>query len=396
MGIESIGNNILKLRRAKGVTQEVLAEFTGVTKTSVSKWETGVTLPDIQILPLLASYFDVSIDDLLDYVSALDQKQIRFHYHRLADAFSSRPYTGVLEECWELVRKYYSCYPFLQQMIILMLNHIDAADTSENRQKAFHLAFTLCERILTECQDRTICKNAVSFRAMLNLYQGKADLVIEELEKEALDVNLAGDTDVLLAMAYLTADKKKEAGETAQTGMYHSLMGMIRHGVCLLQAVEHDISYGMLLLTRLDKLIDNFSLLHLNPNITGGYEYQAAIFLAGRNNRIIQSENITDEKRLLAMDEDVFIRLERYIVSCRQLFLDDMRLHGDDFFRSLDQWLENMDSGTVASRSRSSVLKSVLDSLKHPLFAGLKDQKRLQKLAEEIQNVENQPSDKNL
>lgn len=41
MGVESIGTNILKLRRNKGVTQEALAEFIGVTKTSVSKWETG-------------------------------------------------------------------------------------------------------------------------------------------------------------------------------------------------------------------------------------------------------------------------------------------------------------------------------------------------------------------
>ncbi len=43
MGVEGIGNNILTLRRKKGVTQEVLADFIGVTKTSVSKWETGVS-----------------------------------------------------------------------------------------------------------------------------------------------------------------------------------------------------------------------------------------------------------------------------------------------------------------------------------------------------------------
>ncbi len=44
MGVEGIGNNILTLRRKKGVTQEVLADFIGVTKTSVSKWETGDSL----------------------------------------------------------------------------------------------------------------------------------------------------------------------------------------------------------------------------------------------------------------------------------------------------------------------------------------------------------------
>lgn len=44
MDILGIGENILKLRRRKGITQEALAEFVGVTKTSVSKWETGGSL----------------------------------------------------------------------------------------------------------------------------------------------------------------------------------------------------------------------------------------------------------------------------------------------------------------------------------------------------------------
>ncbi len=77
MGVEGIGNNILTLRRKKGVTQEVLADFIGVTKTSVSKWETGTTMPDIQMLPLLASYFEVSVDELINYVPMLNREQIR-------------------------------------------------------------------------------------------------------------------------------------------------------------------------------------------------------------------------------------------------------------------------------------------------------------------------------
>ena len=39
----NLSENIIRLRRAKGVTQEELANFIGVTKASVSKWETGVS-----------------------------------------------------------------------------------------------------------------------------------------------------------------------------------------------------------------------------------------------------------------------------------------------------------------------------------------------------------------
>jgi len=52
-------------RKEKGITQEELAAYIGITKASVSKWETGQSYPDITFLPLLASYFNISIDELI-------------------------------------------------------------------------------------------------------------------------------------------------------------------------------------------------------------------------------------------------------------------------------------------------------------------------------------------
>lgn len=55
MNTLNIANNIVRLRHDKKITQEQLAEFIGVTKASVSKWENNQSTPDITILPLLAS-----------------------------------------------------------------------------------------------------------------------------------------------------------------------------------------------------------------------------------------------------------------------------------------------------------------------------------------------------
>lgn len=62
----NLSNNILRLRHERKLTQEALAEFMGVTKASVSKWETGQSTPDILILSQMASFFDVTIDELWD------------------------------------------------------------------------------------------------------------------------------------------------------------------------------------------------------------------------------------------------------------------------------------------------------------------------------------------
>ena len=61
---EILGSNIMRLRKENDLTQEQLANGLGITYQAVSKWETGVSSPDISMLPLLADVFEVSIDEL--------------------------------------------------------------------------------------------------------------------------------------------------------------------------------------------------------------------------------------------------------------------------------------------------------------------------------------------
>ncbi len=60
----NIGKNIKKLRDERNITQQQLADAIGVSFQAVSKWECGTTLPDIAMLPAIASFFDVTIDEL--------------------------------------------------------------------------------------------------------------------------------------------------------------------------------------------------------------------------------------------------------------------------------------------------------------------------------------------
>ncbi len=62
--MNTIGENIVKLRKQKGLTQEALANAIGVSAQSISKWENNTNMPDIMLLPIIADVFDISIDDL--------------------------------------------------------------------------------------------------------------------------------------------------------------------------------------------------------------------------------------------------------------------------------------------------------------------------------------------
>ena len=59
-----MGKEIRRLREDRGITQEALAEALNVTAQSVSKWERGTSMPDVQMLPQIAVYFGVTIDQL--------------------------------------------------------------------------------------------------------------------------------------------------------------------------------------------------------------------------------------------------------------------------------------------------------------------------------------------
>lgn len=59
-----IGKNLQKLRKQNELTQEALAELVGVARQTIAKWETGESMPDLEMAGKLASALKVSLDDL--------------------------------------------------------------------------------------------------------------------------------------------------------------------------------------------------------------------------------------------------------------------------------------------------------------------------------------------
>ena len=69
-----LGNNIRQLRHRDKRTQEALADVLGVTSQAVSRWESGGSYPDMNLIPSIANYFGVSIDELFGYTNNREQR----------------------------------------------------------------------------------------------------------------------------------------------------------------------------------------------------------------------------------------------------------------------------------------------------------------------------------
>lgn len=103
MGIETIGKQIATMRKEKGIKQEELAAYVGVSTQAVSKWENGGT-PDTELLPKIADFFSVSIDflfgrnitDYRDLQSALIEK--------VNDTPYDQQIKRIFNYCWDMER----------------------------------------------------------------------------------------------------------------------------------------------------------------------------------------------------------------------------------------------------------------------------------------------------
>jgi len=69
-----LGSTIRQLRREAGRTQEDLAGALGITSQAVSRWEAGGSYPDMELIPAIANYFGVTIDELFGYTGDRERK----------------------------------------------------------------------------------------------------------------------------------------------------------------------------------------------------------------------------------------------------------------------------------------------------------------------------------
>lgn len=86
-----LGEKIRTLRKNKNISQEILAQYLGVSFQAVSKWENGSAMPDVAMIPAIASFFEVSTDELFDYNTLETERKVQQMCWDIAEFRDSEP-----------------------------------------------------------------------------------------------------------------------------------------------------------------------------------------------------------------------------------------------------------------------------------------------------------------
>lgn len=364
----TIGENISKLRKEKGITQDELAGFLGVTKASVSKWEKGSSYPDITLIPQIASYFDRTLDELMGYKPMLNKEQIMRIHQELKEAYAKEPFDEAMKKTKEYVRRYYSCYPFLFQVCSLWLNHYNLAKPQEQNNILNDIC-KLCSHIIEDGNDRSLYGEAMLLKSTSMLLMGDGQGVIDELGPIYKQYENIFRTKELLINAYQIIGNVEEAKKEAQINLYVSLLSMISMSTKFLELIIDDGRKYDETVKRITALIETYQIKELHPNCGAVFFYQAAL-------GYIMMGNIPK-----AIEE-----LELYVEYVLKLLLvDEVTLHGDEYFTEVEHWLNSM--WATVPRSKELIWQTFLDSMEHPLLQSLQKQAAFIQMKEKVKKA---------
>lgn len=175
-----IGENIKTLRKNKDITQEQLSDFLGISNVAVSKWERNETYPDISLLPVLAKYFNVTIDELMGYDASKVNKQI----DEIEKEYWQFRSNGEFDKASSLIKKARETYYDDYRIMYLYMHNILGGHIANNnllidcKDELLHI----CENILRGCNIEKIRLEAINIKAKILCADGKKQEALETLK----------------------------------------------------------------------------------------------------------------------------------------------------------------------------------------------------------------------
>ncbi|MDR0936370.1 MAG: helix-turn-helix transcriptional regulator, partial [Oscillospiraceae bacterium] len=169
-----ISEHIKRLRHSRELTQEKLADILGVSSQSVSKWECGDNFPDITLLPAIANFFEVTVDDLLGMNEIRDAKRVEETKAKTLDLQFNQSFKheDIIALWKELAQELPGNWEAQMHYAINLETYSDRS-TTESASAAISAVIPIYERILENNTDENIRNQ--TYARLVNIYSGRGE-----------------------------------------------------------------------------------------------------------------------------------------------------------------------------------------------------------------------------
>ncbi len=227
-----IGKKIKQMRRERDLTQEELAAHLGISFQSISKWERGDGYPDITMLPALANYFKVSIDELL----GISELEMRDQYLEINRTWAENNKAGKHSENVALMRSSLKTFPNDALLLVQLSTSLEKLEGSdEEKLKNLRESIAVQEQILRYGEDSEV-RGATMYNICFAYWKvGEREKALEQAEKLP---NLYKARENALVY-FLHGEERKTAAREALTPM----AWVIAHHLKALCEEENDPTY---------------------------------------------------------------------------------------------------------------------------------------------------------
>ena len=139
-----------QLRKAHDLTQDQIAEIFHVSPQSVSRWETGANYPDIEILPHIARFFKITVDELLGTEAILGEQKAKEYLRDIRFLLNS----GKLHDAIETGRRAVKEFPVNYKLQCQLMDTLCIANAESEDDKNKDEIISVGERIIKYCTDQ--------------------------------------------------------------------------------------------------------------------------------------------------------------------------------------------------------------------------------------------------
>ncbi len=242
-----IGEKLKKLRRNRDLTQEEVATHLGISFQAISKWERGDGYPDITMLPTLANYFNISVDELI----GMDEISSANRLSEINSKWQENRILGKHKENVELMRSALKIYPNNALLQIQLTSSLERLDGTPEEKKTFlKESIMIHEQILRYCDDSELRGAALCNISDAYYRYGDYERAIEYANKLP---NLYKTRETALVRILKNSEEKRKVAKSA----IEPLAWLLYYHLLTLSETENNPKYKDKIIKIIDILFDD-------------------------------------------------------------------------------------------------------------------------------------------